>query len=89
MSVTIVDVAAVLNSIAVSGPSSVNESSTATYTATGTWDNGTTAAISADVERVPDDVRLDQHGRRSDDAGGDGEPVGDGDGELRRQRPRR
>ena len=46
MSVTIVNVAAVLTSIAVSGPSSVNESSTATYTATGTWDNGTTAAIS-------------------------------------------
>ncbi|MHB9060418.1 MAG: hypothetical protein ACYC47_02835 [Desulfobacteria bacterium] len=36
---------AVLSSIAVSGPSSVNESGTATYTATGTWDNGTTAAI--------------------------------------------
>ncbi|MCR4310439.1 MAG: hypothetical protein NUW14_10570, partial [Deltaproteobacteria bacterium] len=32
---------AVLSSIAVSGSSSVNESSTATYTATGTWDNGT------------------------------------------------
>ena len=46
MSVTIVNVAGVLTSIAVSGPSSVNESSTATYTATGTWDNGTTAAIS-------------------------------------------
>jgi hypothetical protein len=28
-----------------SGPSSVNESGTATYTATATWDNGTTAAI--------------------------------------------
>ena len=36
---------AVLTGIAVSGPSSVNESGTATYTATGTWDNGTTAAI--------------------------------------------
>jgi hypothetical protein len=35
----------VLSSIAVSGSSSVNESSTSTYTATGTWDNGTTAAI--------------------------------------------
>ncbi|MHB1012718.1 MAG: autotransporter outer membrane beta-barrel domain-containing protein [Desulfobacteria bacterium] len=44
--VTIVNVAAVLTSIAVSGPSSVNEGSTATYTATGTWDNGTTSAIS-------------------------------------------
>ena len=36
---------AVLTGIAVSGPSSVNESSTSTYTATGTWDNGTTMAI--------------------------------------------
>jgi len=36
---------AVLSSIAVSGPSSVNEGGTGTYTATGTWDNGTTAAI--------------------------------------------
>jgi hypothetical protein len=44
--VTIVDVAAVLTSIAVSGPSSVNEGGTGSYTATGTWDNGTTAAIS-------------------------------------------
>ena len=44
--VTIVNVANVLTSIAVSGPSSVNESSTGTYTATGTWDNGTTSAIS-------------------------------------------
>ena len=45
-SVTIVDVPAVLTSIAISsGPTSVNESSSATYTATGTWDNGTTAAI--------------------------------------------
>ena len=43
---TIVDVPAVLTSIAVSGPSSVNEGGTGTYTATGTWDNGTTAAIS-------------------------------------------
>ena len=38
--------AAVLTGIAVSGPSSVNEGATGTYTATGTWDNGTTAAIS-------------------------------------------
>ena len=30
----------------VSGPSSVNEGGTGTYTATGTWDNGTTASIS-------------------------------------------
>ena len=36
----------VLTGIAVSGPSSVNEGGTGTYTATGTWDNGTTAAIS-------------------------------------------
>ena len=45
-SVTIVDAAAVLTSVTVSGPSSVNEGGTGTYTATGTWDNGTTAAIS-------------------------------------------
>jgi hypothetical protein len=45
MSVTIVNVAAVLTGVTVSGPSSVNEGSTGTYTATGTWDNGTTAAI--------------------------------------------
>jgi hypothetical protein len=35
----------VLSSIAVSGPSSVNEGGTGTYTAKGTWDNGTTAAV--------------------------------------------
>ena len=46
MSMTIVNAAAVLSSIAVSGPSSVNEGATGTYTATGTWDNGTTTAIS-------------------------------------------
>ena len=45
-SVTIVDVPAVLTAVTVSGPSSVNEGGTGTYTATGTWDNGTTAAIS-------------------------------------------
>ena len=38
--------AAVLTSVTVSGPSSVNEGGTGTYTATGTWDNGTTSAIS-------------------------------------------
>jgi len=45
MSVTIINVPAVLTSVAVSGPSSVNEGTTGTYTATGTWDNGTTAAV--------------------------------------------
>ena len=45
-SVTVVNVAATLSSIAISGASSVNEGATGTYTATGTWDNGTTAAIS-------------------------------------------
>ena len=35
-----------LSSLAVSGPSSVNEGGTGTYKATATWDNGTTAAIS-------------------------------------------
>jgi len=44
--VTIVNVPAVLTTVTVSGPSSVNEGGTGTYTATGTWDNGTTAAIS-------------------------------------------
>jgi len=38
--------AAVLSSVAVSGPSSVNEGGTGKYTATGTWDNGTTASVS-------------------------------------------
>jgi hypothetical protein len=42
--VTIVDVPA-LASIAIGGPSTVNEGGTATYTATGTWDNGTTVTI--------------------------------------------
>ena len=37
---------AVLTGVTVSGPSSVNEGATGTYTATGTWDNGTTAAVS-------------------------------------------
>jgi hypothetical protein len=46
MTVTIVNAAAVLTGVAVSGPSSVNEGASGTYTATGTWDNGTTAAIS-------------------------------------------
>jgi len=45
-SVTIVNAAAVLTGVTVSGPSSVNEGATGTYTATGTWDNGTTAAVS-------------------------------------------
>jgi hypothetical protein len=40
-----VNAPATLTSIAVSGPSSVNEGGTGAYTATGTWDNGTTAAI--------------------------------------------
>ena len=40
-----VNATASLSSIAVSGPSSVNEGGTGSYTATGTWDNGTTAAI--------------------------------------------
>ena len=37
---------ATLISVAVTGPTSVNEGGTATYTATGRWDDGTTAAIS-------------------------------------------
>ena len=38
--------AVTLSSIAVSGPTSVNEGGTGTYTATGTWSDGTTTAIS-------------------------------------------
>jgi len=45
-SVTIVNATAALTSVTVSGPSSVNEGGTGTYSATGTWDNGTTAPIS-------------------------------------------
>jgi hypothetical protein len=45
VNVTVVNATATLTGIAVSGPSSVNEGSTGTYTATGTWDNGTTAAV--------------------------------------------
>ena len=65
--VTIVNAANVLTSIAVSGPSSVNESSTATYTATGDVGQRHDDGDHPDVERVSDDVRLDQHGRRADD----------------------
>lgn len=36
---------AVLSGVTVSGPSSVNEGGTGTYTASATWDNGATAAI--------------------------------------------
>jgi len=44
--VPVVIVPAVLTGVTVSGPSSLNEGGTGTYTATGTWDNGTTASIS-------------------------------------------
>ena len=44
--VTVVNGTATMTSIAISGASSVNEGGTSTYTATGTWDNGTTAAVS-------------------------------------------
>jgi hypothetical protein len=37
---------AVLSSLSISGPSSVNEGGAVTYTATGTWDDGTTSAVS-------------------------------------------
>lgn len=43
--VPVVSVPAVLTSIAVSGPASVNEGGTGTYTATATWDNGSTTSI--------------------------------------------
>ena len=67
-SVTIVNVTATLTSIAVSGPSSVNEGGTGTYTATATWSDTLDDIDHPDVERVPDDVRLDQCGRRADGA---------------------
>ena len=44
-SVTIVNVTATLTGIAVSGPSSVNEGGTGTYTATATWSDGTTTSV--------------------------------------------
>ena len=37
---------ATLTSVTVTGPTSLNEGGTATYTATGRWDDGTTAAVS-------------------------------------------
>jgi hypothetical protein len=44
-SVTIANVTATLSGIAISGAASVNESSTSTYTATATWSDGTTTAV--------------------------------------------
>ena len=44
-SVDIVDVPAALSSIAVSGPASVNEGGTGTYTATATWSDGSTTSV--------------------------------------------
>jgi hypothetical protein len=44
-SVSIVDVPATLSSIAVSGPASVNEGGTGTYTATATWSDGSTTSV--------------------------------------------
>ncbi|HUV36056.1 MAG TPA: hypothetical protein VMX58_03860 [Patescibacteria group bacterium] len=44
-SVTIVNVSATLSSIAVSGPSSVNEGGTGTYTATAAWSDGTNTSV--------------------------------------------
>ena len=44
-SVTVVNVAATLTSIAVSGPSSVNEGGTGTYTATATWSDSSTTSV--------------------------------------------
>ena len=41
----IVNVAATLSSVSVSGPSSVNEGSSATYTATATWSDGSTTGV--------------------------------------------
>jgi hypothetical protein len=43
--VAIVDVPATLSSLSISGPSSVNESSIGTYTATATWSDTTTTSV--------------------------------------------
>jgi len=43
--VPVVSVPVVLSSIAVGGPTSVNEGGTGTYTATATWDDGTTTSV--------------------------------------------
>jgi hypothetical protein len=45
-SVTIVNVAATLSSLSISGPSSVNESGSGTYTATAAWSDGSTTSVS-------------------------------------------
>ncbi len=44
-SVSILDVAGTLNSLAIHGPASVNEGSTATYTATAAWSDGTSTTV--------------------------------------------
>ena len=44
-SVTIANVTATLSGIAVSGPSSVNEGGTGTYTATATWSDASTSTV--------------------------------------------
>ena len=46
-SVTIVNVAATLSGIAVTGPSSVNEGATGSYVATGTWSDGSTSNVTS------------------------------------------
>ncbi|MCL1926366.1 MAG: hypothetical protein FWF95_04415, partial [Syntrophorhabdaceae bacterium] len=46
LTVTIKNVAATLSSIAINGAASVNEGTTATYTTTATWSNGTTSTVS-------------------------------------------
>ena len=45
MTVAIVNVAATLTGLTINGPSSVNESSTATYTATASWSDGLTSSV--------------------------------------------
>ena len=76
------NVAAVLTSVAVSGPSSVNEGGTGTYTATATWDNGTTTAITPTWSVTPTTYASISCRRLSYGLGGDVEPGGDGDGDL-------
>ena len=79
---------AVLASVTVSGPSSVNEGGTGTYTATGTWDNGTTAAISPTWSENSTYATIGTGGV-ADGLGGDGEPAGDGDGDATAAGPAR
>jgi hypothetical protein len=47
MTVTILDAAATLNGIAISGPSTVNEGGTGSFTATASWSDGTSSNVTS------------------------------------------